>query len=89
VEGVHVKQGAVIGANVSLTKSTKIIDVTQNEPVEYKGVVPENSVVIPGTCSKEFAAGTFQIDCALIIGKRNVNTDMKTSLNEVLRDYQL
>jgi 2,3,4,5-tetrahydropyridine-2-carboxylate N-succinyltransferase len=89
VEGVHVKQGAVIGANVSLTKSTKIIDVTQNEPVEYKGVVPENAVVIPGTCPKKFAAGTFQVACALIIGKRNANTDMKTSLNEVLRDYQL
>jgi 2,3,4,5-tetrahydropyridine-2-carboxylate N-succinyltransferase len=89
VEGVHVKQGAVIGANVSLTKSTKIIDVTQNEPVEYKGVVPENSVVIPGTCAKAFAAGTFEIACALIIGKRNANTDMKTSLNETLRDYHL
>jgi 2,3,4,5-tetrahydropyridine-2-carboxylate N-succinyltransferase len=89
VEGVHVKQGAVLGANVTLTKSTKIIDVTQNEPVEYRGVVPENSVVIPGTCAKKFAAGTFQVACALIIGKRNANTDMKTSLNETLRDYNL
>jgi len=87
VEGVHVKQGAVLGANVTLTKSTKIIDVTQNESIEYKGVVPENSVVIPGTYPKTFAAGTYQVACALIIGKRNANTDAKTSLNEVLREY--
>ena len=87
VEGAHVKQGAVLGANVVLTKSTKIIDVTQNKPIEYKGVVPENSVVIPGTYPKTFAAGTYQVACALIIGKRNANTDAKTSLNEVLREY--
>lgn len=89
VEGVIVKQGAVIGANVVLTKSTKIIDVSQNEPIEFTGVVPENSVVIPGTRAKNFPAGEFQVACALIIGKRNANTDAKTSLNEVLREFQI
>lgn len=89
VEGVHVKQGAVIAANVSLTQSTKIIDVTQPQPTEYKGVVPENSVVIPGSYSKEYPAGVYQIACALIIGKRKESTNKKTSLNEALRDFNI
>ncbi len=89
VEGVHVKKGAVLGANVVLTKSSKIIDVTQSEPIEWEGVIPENSVVIPGTRTKLFPAGEFQISCALIIGKRNEKTDLKTSLNEVLRNYNV
>lgn len=85
VEGVHVKRGAVLAANVVLTQSTKIIDVTGSEPVEMKGVVPENSVVIPGTRPKQFPAGTFEVACALIIGKRKESTDVKTSLNDALR----
>lgn len=89
VEGVHIKKEAVLGANVVLTKSTKIIDVTGNEPIEYKGVVPERSVVIPGSYTKEFAAGTYQVPCALIIGKRKPSTDKKTSLNDALRDYEV
>lgn len=89
VEGVHVKKGAVIAANVSLTQSTKIIDVTHEIPIEYKGVVPENAVVIPGTYPKEYPAGTFQMACALIIGKRKESTNKKTSLNEALRDFQI
>ena len=89
VEGVHVKEEAVIGAGVTLTMSTKIIDVTQDEPVEYRGVIPAGSVVIPGTLPKKFAAGEYQVQCALIIGKRKPSTDKKTSLNEVLRDFQV
>jgi 2,3,4,5-tetrahydropyridine-2-carboxylate N-succinyltransferase len=89
VEGVHVKKQAVLGANVVLTKSTKIIDVTGSEPVEMKGVVPENSVVIPGTIPKKFAAGEFQVPCAMIIGKRKPSTNLKTSLNDALREYDL
>lgn len=89
VEGVHVKKGAVLGANVVLTKSSKIIDVTHQEPIEWVGVVPENAIVIPGTRTKKFPAGDFQVACALIIGKRNENTDLKTSLNQVLRDFEL
>ena len=89
VEGVHVKKGAVLGANVVLTKSSKIIDVTQSEPIEYEGIVPENAVVIPGTRSKVFPAGEYQVSCALIIGKRNENTDLKTSLNDVLRIFNI
>ena len=89
VEGVHVKSGAVIGANVVLTKSSKIIDVTGTEPVEWEGVIPENSIVIPGTRPKKFPAGEFQVACALIIGKRNSKTDLKTSLNEVLRNFNI
>lgn len=85
VEGVHVKRGAVLGANVVLTQSTKIIDVTGSEPIEMKGVIPENSVVIPGTRPKQFPAGTFEVACALIIGKRKASTDVKTSLNDALR----
>ncbi len=89
VEGVRVKREAVLGANVVLTKSTKIIDVSGNEPVEYRGEIPERSVVIPGTTTKEFPAGTFQVPCALIIGKRKASTDKKTSLNDALREYSV
>ena len=89
VEGVRVRHGAVLGANVVLTQSTKIIDVTGKEPVELKGEIPENSVVIPGSHAKTFPAGTYQVPCALIIGKRKKSTDMKTSLNEALRDYNI
>lgn len=89
VEGVHVKKGAVIGANVVLTKSSKIIDVTGKEPIEWEGVIPENSIVIPGTRIKTFPAGDFQVACALIIGKRNHKTDQKTSLNQALRDFNV
>jgi 2,3,4,5-tetrahydropyridine-2-carboxylate N-succinyltransferase len=79
----------VLGANVCLTASTKIIDVTGNEPVEYKGFVPDRSVVIPGSYTKKFAAGDFQVPCALIIGKRKPSTDLKTSLNDALREYDV
>ena len=89
VEGVRVCQGAVLGANVTLTSSTPIIDVTGAQPVEYKGVVPENSVVISGTRPKEFPSGTFQTTCALIIGKRKESTNKKTSLNDVLRTFEV
>ena len=89
VEGVHVEKEAVLGANVVLTKSTKIIDVTSKEPVEYKGRVPARSVVIPGSYNKEFSAGTYQVPCALIIGKRKESTDLKTSLNDALREHQV
>ncbi len=85
VEGVRVRRGAVLAANVVLTASTKIIDVTGSEPKEYKSEVPENAVVIPGTRPKQFPAGTFEVACALIIGKRKESTDTKTSLNEALR----
>jgi 2,3,4,5-tetrahydropyridine-2-carboxylate N-succinyltransferase len=87
VEGVRIKKEAVLGANVVITKSTKIIDVSGNEPVEYKGYVPERSVVIPGSYTKEFPAGEYQVSCALIIGKRKASTDLKTSLNDALRDF--
>lgn len=86
VEGVHVEQEAVLGANVVLTASTKIIDVTGEQPVEYKGRVPARSVVIPGSYTKKFAAGEYQVPCALIIGKRKESTDKKTSLNDALRE---
>lgn len=89
VEGVRVEKGAVLGANVVLTQSTKIIDVSGKEPVERKGSVPENSVVIPGTYQKDFPAGTFGVSCALIIGKRKASTDLKTSLNDALRDFNV
>ncbi len=89
VEGVHIEKEAVLGANVVLTQSTRIIDVSGPEPVEYKGRVPAGSVVIPGTFSKKFPAGEFQVACALIIGKRKHSTDLKTSLNEALREYKL
>lgn len=89
VEGVHVEQEAVLGANVVLTKSTRIIDVSGTEPIEFKGTVPARSVVIPGTYAKQFPAGEYQVPCALIIGKRKESTDSKTSLNDVLRDFQI
>ncbi|KAF0131254.1 MAG: 2 3 4 5-tetrahydropyridine-2-carboxylate N-succinyltransferase [Bacteroidetes bacterium] len=89
VEGVRVEKEAVLGANVVLTQSTRIIDVSGSTPVEFKGVVPERSVVIPGTVTKSFPAGDFQVACALIIGKRKASTDTKTSLNNALRDYDL
>ena len=87
VEGVRVETEAVLGANVVLTQSTRIIDVSGAEPVEHRGVVPARSVVIPGTFEKEFPAGKFQVACALIIGKRKESTDKKTSLNEALRTH--
>jgi 2,3,4,5-tetrahydropyridine-2-carboxylate N-succinyltransferase len=86
VEGVRIGREAVLGANVNLTGSTKIIDVTGNKPVEYQGYVPERSVVIPGSFEKKFPAGTYNVQCALIIGKRKESTDKKTSLNEALRE---
>ena len=89
VEGVRICEGAVLGANTTITKSTKIIDVTHDEPIEYKGIVPENSVVIPGSYTKSFAAGNYNVNCALIIGKRKESTDKKTSLNQALRDFNV
>ena len=89
VEGVKVEKEAVLGANVVLTASTKIIDVTGDEPIEYKGLVPSRSVVIPGSYTKKFAAGEYQVPCALIIGKRKESTDKKTSLNNALREYDV
>jgi 2,3,4,5-tetrahydropyridine-2-carboxylate N-succinyltransferase len=89
VEGIKICKEAVLGANVVLTKSTKIIDVTNNEPVEIKGFIPERSVVIPGSYTKKFQAGEFQVPCALIIGKRKLSTDLKTSLNDALREYSI
>ena len=89
VEGVRVEKEAVLGANVCLTASTKIIDVTGSEPIEYKGFVPARSVVIPGSYTKKFAAGDYQVPCALIIGTRKPSTDLKTSLNEALREYDV
>ena len=89
VEGIHVGHHAVLGANVVLTSSTKIIDVSSTETVEYKGIIPPNSVVIPGSYSKSFAGGEFQVPCAFILGKRKESTDLKTSLNDVLRDYNV
>jgi 2,3,4,5-tetrahydropyridine-2-carboxylate N-succinyltransferase len=89
VEGVRVRKEAVLGANVVLTKSTKIIDVSGEEPIEYKGGVPERAVVIPGSYAKEFPSGTYNVPCALIIGKRKASTDLKTSLNDALRDHSV
>jgi 2,3,4,5-tetrahydropyridine-2-carboxylate N-succinyltransferase len=89
VEGVRVEREAVLGANVVLTQSTKIIDVSGNEPVEYKGRVPARSVVIPGSYSKKFNAGEYSVSCALIIGQRKPSTDLKTSLNDALRDFNV
>jgi 2,3,4,5-tetrahydropyridine-2,6-dicarboxylate N-succinyltransferase len=87
VEGVRVGREAVLGANVVLTASTKIIDVTGSQPFEMKGYIPERAVVIPGSFPKEFPAGKFNVSCALIIGKRKASTDLKTSLNDALRDF--
>ena len=89
VEGVKIEKEAVIGANVVITSSTKIIDVSSNNPIEYKGLIPSRSVVIPGTYKKEFNAGEYGVPCALIIGKRKASTDKKTSLNEALRTYNI
>jgi len=89
VEGVIVEREAVLGANVVLTQSTKIIDVTGASPVEYKGRVPARSVVIPGSYTKEFNAGSYGVSCALIIGQRKPSTDLKTSLNDALRDFNV
>jgi 2,3,4,5-tetrahydropyridine-2-carboxylate N-succinyltransferase len=89
VEGALIEEGAVLGAGVTITSSTKIIDVTTSNATEYKGVVPRNSVVIPGTLNKKFPAGEFGVPCALIIGKRKPSTDLKTSLNDTLREFQV
>jgi len=89
VEGIRVEKEAVLGANVVLTASTKIIDVTGETPKEYKGFVPSRSVVIPGSYTKSFPAGAYQVPCALIIGKRKESTDKKTSLNEALRTHDV
>ncbi|HEY1114054.1 MAG TPA: 2,3,4,5-tetrahydropyridine-2,6-dicarboxylate N-succinyltransferase [Chitinophagaceae bacterium] len=89
VEGVRVEKEAVLGANVVLTQSTKIIDVSGDTPIETKGVVPARSVVIPGSYTKKFPAGEYQVSCALIIGKRKASTDLKTSLNDALRDFNV
>ena len=89
VEGVKVEKEAVLGANVVLTSSTKIIDVSGNGPIEHKGIIPSRSVVIPGSFAKQFPAGEYGVPCALIIGKRKASTDKKTSLNDALRDYNV
>ena len=89
VEGVRVETEAVLGAGVTLTMSTKIIDVTGDKPVEYKGRVPARSVVIPGSYAKEFPAGTYNVPCAIIIGKRKESTNKKTSLNDALREHSV
>jgi 2,3,4,5-tetrahydropyridine-2,6-dicarboxylate N-succinyltransferase len=89
VEGVVVGERAVLAPNVSLTGSVPVIDVTGSEPVEHRGYVPPNAVVVPGTRPKEFAAGTYHLNCALIIGWRSEQTDLKTSLNDVLREYEI
>ena len=89
VEGARIGKEAVLGANVVITQSTKIIDVSKKEPEEYRGYVPPRSVVIPGSYTKKFPAGEFQVPSALIIGQRKESTDKKTSLNDALRDYDL
>ena len=89
VEGVHIERESVLGANVVLTKSTHIIDVTASQPVTYKGRVPARSVVIPGSYTKQFPAGSYQVPCALIIGQRKPSTDLKVSLNDALREYNV
>lgn len=89
VEGVKIESEAVLGANVVITNSTRIIDVTGDTPLEMKGVVPARSVVIPGSYNKKFPAGDYQVPCALIIGKRRPSTDLKTSLNDALREYNV
>jgi 2,3,4,5-tetrahydropyridine-2,6-dicarboxylate N-succinyltransferase len=89
VEGARIGIEAVLGANVVITQSTRIIDVTGSKPVEYKGYVPPRSVVIPGSYTRQYPAGEFQVSCALIIGQRKPSTDLKTSLNEALREYDI
>jgi 2,3,4,5-tetrahydropyridine-2-carboxylate N-succinyltransferase len=88
VEGVVIEEGAVLGANTTITASTPIIDVTGSEPVEYRGRVPAGSVVLPGTRPKTFPAGTYELQCALIVGRRTESTDAKTAVNEVLRLFE-
>lgn len=89
MEGARIEEEAVLGAGVVITGSTKIIDVTSGQPIEYRGIVPPRSVVIPGAYTKEFPAGKYQVPCALIIGKRKESTNLKTSLNEALRNYDV
>ncbi|MFN4123635.1 MAG: 2,3,4,5-tetrahydropyridine-2,6-dicarboxylate N-succinyltransferase [Flavobacteriales bacterium] len=89
VEGAHIAKEAVLGANVVITGSTKVIDVTGTEPKEYRGYVPPRSVVIPGSYTKKFPSGEYQVPCALIIGKRKESTDLKTSLNDALRTHEV
>jgi 2,3,4,5-tetrahydropyridine-2-carboxylate N-succinyltransferase len=89
VEGAYLEKEVVLAANVVITKSTRIIDVSGSEPVEYKGMVPSRSVVIPGTYPREYPAGEYGVSCALIIGKRKESTDKKTSLNDALREYNI
>lgn len=89
VEGVKLEEGAVLGAGVTITSSTKILDVSGSSTTEYKGVVPRNSVVIPGSIPKKFPAGEYHVNCALVIGKRKESTDQKTSLTQALRDFQV
>lgn len=89
VEGAFIEEGAVIGAGVTITSSTKILDVSSSTVKEYKAYVPKNSVVIPGTLTKQFAGGDYGVNCALIIGQRKASTDLKTSLNDTLRDFQI
>ena len=89
VEGIHIEAEAVLGANVTLTASSKIIDVTGNEPVIYRGVVPARSVVIPGSYARDYPSGTYNVPCALVIGKRKPSTNRKTSLNDALRNFNV
>lgn len=89
VEGAHIEKEAVLGANTVITATTKIIDVSGSEPIEYQGWVPARSVVIPGTRKKQFPAGEYDVPCALIIGKRKTSTDLKTSLNSALREFDV
>ena len=89
VEGVRIEKEAVLGANVVITSSTKIIDVSGKKPIEHKGIVPSRSVVIPGTTKKDFPAGEYEVPCALIIGKRKESTNKKTSLNDALRTFNV
>ena len=89
VEGAHLEEEVVLGANTVITASTRIIDVTGNEPIEYQGYVPARSVVIPGSRKKQFPAGEYEVPCALIIGKRKASTDLKTSLNSALREFDV
>jgi len=89
VEGVHIEQGAVLGSGVIITASTKIIDVSKSETVHYKGIIPRNSVAIPGMIPKKFPAGEFNVPAVFIIGQRKESTDLKTSLNQALRDFEV
>lgn len=89
VEGAKIEKEAVLGANVVITNSTKVIDVTGEVPVEYRGLVPSRSVVIPGSYTRDFPSGQYQVPCALVIGRRKASTDLKTSLNDALRDYNV